>query len=97
MFFYSNRNNLTTEHRTILYTVQSQYEYDTIHISTLAHAFRVRVSLPEVQPSVEAIRTVVQIAWPFWVRVFKCLAQASSSDNTGSCRESDPSIRNGRF
>ena len=31
------------------------------------------------------------------VRVFKCLAQAHSNDNTGKCRESDPSIRNSRF
>jgi len=31
------------------------------------------------------------------VRVFKCLAQAHSNDNTGKCRESDPSIRNRRF
>jgi len=31
------------------------------------------------------------------VRVFKCLAQAHSNDNTGRCRESHPSIRNRRF
>jgi len=28
--------------------------------------------------------------------VFKCLAQAHSSDNTGRCRESDHTIRNPR-
>ena len=39
-------------------------------------------------------RTNVQIAWPLWVRVFKCLAQAHSNDSTGKCRELDPSIRN---
>ena len=60
------------------------------------HAFWVRVSFPEVQSSVEAGRTDVQIAWPFWMRVLKCLAQAHSNDNTDSCRESDP-IRNRRF
>jgi len=35
----------------------------------------------------EAGRTYVRIAWPLWVRVFKCLAQAHSSDNTGRCKE----------
>ena len=33
------------------------YEYDTIRIGTLAHAFRVRVSFPEVQSLREAGRT----------------------------------------
>jgi len=54
----------------------------------------------EVQSLVEAGRTDVQIAWPLLVRrarLYKCLAQAHSSDNTGMCRESDPSIRNRRF
>ena len=40
-------------------------EYDAICIGTLAHAFWVRVSFPEVQSSVEAGRTDLQIAWPF--------------------------------
>jgi len=31
------------------------------------------------------------------VRVFKCFAQVHSNDNTGRCRELDPSIRNRRF
>ena len=35
------------------------YEYDTIRIGTLAHAFWVRVSFPEVQSLVEAGRTDV--------------------------------------
>jgi len=45
----------------------------------------------------ELLKTDVQIAWPLWVRAFKCLVQAHSNDNTGKCRESDPSIRNRRF
>ena len=52
---------------------------------------------PEVQSSVEAGRTDVQIAWPLWVRVFKCLAQTHSNDNTGRCKEWDSSIRDHRF
>jgi len=50
-----------------------------------------------VQSSVEAGRTDVQIAWPRWVGVFECLAQAHSNDSTGRFRESDPSIRNHCF
>ena len=66
---------------------------------TMAHVFWVRAAFPEVQSLVEAGRTHVQIAWPLKcaVRVFKCLAQAHSNDNTGRCRESHPSIRNRRF
>jgi len=45
---------------------------------------------------VEAGSTDVQIAWLLWVRVFKCLAQAHSSDSTGRF-ESDHTIRNHRF
>jgi len=44
------------------------YKYDTIRIGTLAHAFRVRVSYPEVQSLAEAGRMDVQITWPLWVR-----------------------------
>jgi len=57
------------------------------------------VSLPDMQSLVEAGRRDVEIAWPLLVavRVFKCLAQTHSNDNTGMCRESDPSIRNRRF
>jgi len=44
------------------------YEYDTIRIGTLTHAFGVRVSFPEVQSLVEAGRTDVEIAWPLLVR-----------------------------
>jgi len=36
----------------------------------------------------EMLKTDVQIAWPLWARVFKCLAQAYSNDNTGRFRES---------
>jgi len=43
------------------------------------------------------LETDVQIAWPLWVRVFKCLAQAHRNDDPGSCRESGPSMRNRRF
>jgi len=50
-----------------------------------------------INRSLEASRTYVQMAWPFCVRVLKCLAQAHSKDNTGRCMESDPSIRNRRF
>jgi len=59
----------------------------------------VHVSFPEVQSLVEADRTDVQLLGPFEcaVRVYKCLGQAHSNDNTGRCRESDPSIRNRRF
>ena len=39
----------------------------------------------------------MQIAWRLWVCVFKCLAQAHSNDDTGRCRESNPSILNRRF
>jgi len=39
----------------------------------------------------------VRIAWRLWVRVFKCLAQAHSNDDTGRCWELNPSIRNRRF
>jgi len=39
----------------------------------------------------------VQIAWLLWVRVFKCLAQVRCSNNTDRFRESDHTIRNGRF
>jgi len=39
----------------------------------------------------------VLIAWLFSVRVFKCLAQAHSNDNTGRFRESDRTIRNRLF
>jgi len=53
----------------------------------------VRVSFPEVQCSVEVGSTDVQVA----LRVFKCLAQAHSNDNTGRCRESDSFIRNRRL
>jgi len=42
-----------------------------------------RVSFPELQSSVEAGRTDVQIAWPLCVRVFNSLAQAHSYNNTG--------------
>jgi len=45
----------------------------------------------------EAGSTDVRIAWPLSVRIFKCLAQAHSSDNTGRFRESDRTIRNRRF
>jgi len=45
----------------------------------------------------EAGSTDVQIAWLLWLRVFKCHAQAHSSDNTGRFRESDHTIRNSRF
>jgi len=60
----------------------------------------VRVSFPEVQSLVEAGCTDVQIAWPLLARrarLYKCLVQAHSNDNTGRCRESDSSIRNRRF
>jgi len=43
--------------------VQSQYTNMIQYVlGTLAHAFRVRVSLPEVQSLVEAGRTDVEIA-----------------------------------
>ena len=66
------------------------FEYDTIRTGILAHAFWMRVSFPEVQSFVEAGCTDVQIAWPLecTVRVYKCLAQAHSNDNTGRCMES---------
>jgi len=51
-----------------VYGTITVYEYDTIRIGTLAHAFRVRVSFPEVQSLVEAGRTDVEIAWPLLVR-----------------------------
>jgi len=44
------------------------YECDTMRIGTLAHAFWVRVSFPEVQSSVEAGHTDVEIGWPLLVR-----------------------------
>jgi len=44
----------------------------------------------------EADSTDVHIAWFLWVRIFKCLAQAHSSDNTDRFRESDRTIRNRR-
>jgi len=45
----------------------------------------------------EAGSTDVHAAWLLWVRIFKCLAQEHSSDNTGRFRESDRTIRNSRF
>ena len=45
----------------------------------------------------EAGSTDVHIAWLLWVRIFKCLAQAHSRDNTGRFRDSDHTIRNRRF
>jgi len=59
--------DLATEHRTVHGTI-TVYEYDEIRIDTLAHAFWVRVSFPEVRYLVEAGRTDEQIAWPLWVR-----------------------------
>jgi len=53
----------STAHGTIIV-----YKYDTMRIGTLAHAFWVRVSFPEVQSLVEADRTDVEIAWPLLVR-----------------------------
>jgi len=57
----------------------------------------VRVSFPEVRSSVEAAYAEVEIVWTLWVRVFTCLVEAHSNDNTRRCRESDPTIRNLRF
>jgi len=76
--------------------VLSQYT-NTIQYAQ-AH-WHMRVSFRRVQSLVKAARTDVQIAWPLEcaARVLKCLAQAHSNDNTGRCRESDPSIRNRRF
>jgi len=45
----------------------------------------------------EAGSTDEQIACLLWVRVFNCLAQAHSGDDTGRIRESDHTIRNRRF
>jgi len=45
----------------------------------------------------EAGSTDVQIARLLWVRVFKWLAEAHSSDNTGRFRVSDHTIQNHRF
>jgi len=56
-----------TSHSSVHGTI-TVYEYDTIRIGTLAHAFSVRVSFPEVQSLAEAGRTDVQIAWPLLVR-----------------------------
>jgi len=48
-------------------------------MGTLAHAFWVRVSFPEVQSLVEVGRTDVQIAWPFWELVFSALLKRTAT------------------
>ena len=68
------------------------YEYDTMHVGTLAHAYWVRVSFPEVQSLVDAGRTDVQIAWPLWVRVFKmpCSKRTAAIKQAGAGSQTLP-------
>jgi len=63
-FLYSNGNDLTTEHGTMLYTLLSQYA-NTLCVGTLTHAFWVRASFPEVQSSVEAGAWTCRLLPPF--------------------------------
>ena len=78
------------------YTNTIQYVYPILQAHWHVHFERV-VSFPEVQSLVEAGRRKCRLLEPFEcaVRAFK--VPCSSNDNTGRCRESDPSIRNRRF